>query len=81
MYADVECLIEKIDGYKNNPENSTTTNVGEHIPSRFSMSTISRFKSTGNKHDVCRGKYCMKKLCESFREHAMEIINFKQKKN
>ena len=26
------------DGCKNNPENSTTTKVSEHIPSGFSMS-------------------------------------------
>ena len=40
-YAHLECLIRKIDGCKNNPENSLTTKVGEHIPSGFSMSTIS----------------------------------------
>ena len=27
-----------------------------------------------------RGKDFMKKLCESLREHAKEIINFKKKK-
>ena len=30
IYTDLECL--KIDGCKNNPENSLTTKVGEHIP-------------------------------------------------
>ena len=40
IYADLECLIEKIDGYKNNPQNSFTIKVNEHIPSGFSMSTI-----------------------------------------
>ena len=30
--------------------------VSEHIPSRFSMSTISSFKSIENKHDVYSGK-------------------------
>ena len=44
------------------------------------MSTISSFRSIENKHDVYRGKYCMKKFCESLREHAMKIINFKKKK-
>ena len=33
IYADLECIIEKIDGCKNNPENSFTTKVSEHIPS------------------------------------------------
>ena len=27
IYADLECLIEKIDGSKKTPENSLTTNV------------------------------------------------------
>ena len=32
---DLEYIIEKIDGCKNNPENSPTTKVSEHIPSGF----------------------------------------------
>ena len=44
------------------------------------MSTISLFRSIENEHDVYRGKDCMKKFCESLREHAMKIINFKKKK-
>ena len=27
IYADLECIMEKIDGRKNNPENSYTTKV------------------------------------------------------
>ena len=45
IYADLECIKEKIDGCKNNPENSSTTNVGEHIPSGFLMFTIISVKS------------------------------------
>ena len=79
-YADHESIIEKIDGRKNNPENSSTTKVSKYIPSGFSMSAISSFRSIENKYDVYRGKDCMKKFCESLREHAMKIINFKKKK-
>ena len=32
IYADLECIIERIDGCKNNPGNSSTTKVTEHIP-------------------------------------------------
>ena len=39
MFADLEYLIKKINGYKNNPENSSTRKVYEHIPSEFSMFT------------------------------------------
>ena len=81
IYADLECIIEKIDGCKNNPENSSTTKVSEHIPSGFSMSTISSFRSIENKHDVYRSKDCMKKFCKFLREYTIKIINFKNKKN
>ena len=54
--------MEKIDGYKNNPENSSTTKVSEDILSGFSMSTILSFKSIENKHDVYKGKDCIKNL-------------------
>ena len=60
IQAVFECTIEKIDGCTNNPENSSTTKVTKHIPSGFSTSTISLFRSTENKHDVYRGKDCMK---------------------
>ena len=43
------------------------------------MSAISSFRSIENKHDVYRGKYFMKKFCESLREHTMKIINPKKK--
>ena len=43
IYSDLECLIGKIDECKNNPQNSSTTKVCEHIPAVFSMSTISSF--------------------------------------
>ena len=45
IYVDLESLMEKIDGCKNNPHKLSTTKVSEHIPSGFSVSTISSFKS------------------------------------
>ena len=68
IYADLECLIEKIDGCKNNPKNSSATKVDEHIPSSFSISTIWLFESTENKHDVYGCKDYTKKFRESLRE-------------
>ena len=47
-YAVLECIIEKIDVCKNNPEHSSTTKVGKYKPSGFSMSTISSFKTIEN---------------------------------
>ena len=39
IYADLRSLIKKIDGCANNPEHSSTTKIGEHIPCGYLMST------------------------------------------
>ena len=79
IYEDFECLIEKTVGCKNDPNNSSTTKAGGHIPSG-SMFPISSFKSVENKHDVYRDKDCMKTFRESLREYAMNISILKRKK-
>ena len=79
IYTDLECMIEKIYGCKNNSANPSTRKVSGHIPSDFSMSTISSFRSNKN-NDVYRGKYCMKKFDKSLREHAMKIIILRRRK-
>ena len=38
------------------------------------------FHNIENKDDVYRGKDCMKKFCESLKEHAIKIINFEKTK-
>ena len=81
IFSDLQCLIEKIDGYKNNPEKLSATKVNEHVPLSLSMSTISPFKNIENKHDVYKGKDYIKKFCESLREYPMKVINFKKKKH
>ena len=80
IYADLECIVENIDGCRNDPENSSTTKVRKHIPSGFSISTISSFRSIENRCNMYRGKDCMKKFCEFLREHTMKIINLVKKK-
>ena len=55
----------KIDECANNPEKSSKTNIGKHIPCRFSMLTIWAFDCIENKHTLYRGKVGMKKFCSS----------------
>ena len=76
IYADLDYIIEKSAGCKN--ENSSTTKVIEHIPSDFSMSTILPFR--GIENDVYRGKDCMNRICEFLGRHAIKMINSKKKK-
>ena len=73
-------MIKKLDECKDNPEKSSTTKVGEHVPCRYSMSAVWVFDNIENKDDVYRGKNCMKKFCKSLREHTIKIINFEKKK-
>ena len=44
IYADIESLVRNENGCARNPENSSTTEIGEHIPCQqsilYSMSTI-----------------------------------------
>ena len=50
IFANIESLIEKIDGCGNNSENSSTTKIDEHIPCAYSISTIWAFNNIENKH-------------------------------
>ena len=50
IYPDIKPLIKKLDGYANNPENSSTTKIDEHIPCEYLMSTIWAFDHKENKH-------------------------------
>ena len=65
--ADLQCLIEKTDGCKNNPENPSTAKVGEHISWGFSMFTTLSLTGIENKNNVYGGKECVKKNCEFLR--------------
>ena len=54
--------------------------IGVHIPCIYSMPTIWAFDRIENKFTLYREKDCMKKLCESLREHAKNIIYFEKKR-
>ena len=63
------------DECKLSPKNSSGTKVSKHISSGFSLYTICSFRSIENKHDVYRGKDCIKKFCEFLGKHAIKIIH------
>ena len=79
-YADLECLLEKMNTCYNNPEESSATEINKHTPSGYSLFTHCSFDKTKNKLDYYRGEDCMKKFCKDLREHATKIINYKKKK-
>ena len=79
IYADSECLLEKMSTCHNNPEESSTTEINKHTPSGYSLFTHCSFEKTKNKLDYYRGKDCMKKFYKDLREHTTKIINYEMK--
>ena len=79
IYADLECLLEKMNTCHNNPGKSSTTKINKHTSSRYSLFTHCSFDTTKNKLDYYRGKNCMKSFCLDLREHATKIINCEKK--
>ena len=80
IYADLECLLEKMSTCQNNPNESSTTEINKHIPSGYSLFTHVSFDQSKNKLDYYRGKDCMKKFSKDLRTHATKIINHEKKK-
>ena len=52
----------------------------KHTPSGYSLFPNFSFDETKNKLDCYKGEDCMKRFCKDLREHAMKIINYKEKK-
>ena len=79
IYADLECLLKKIDTCYNNPDLSSTTKINQHIPSGYSIYTNCSFDKANNKLSYYRGEDCMTRFCKNLKDHATKIINFKKK--
>ena len=79
IYADLECLLKKIDTCYNNPDLSSTTKINQHIPSGYSIYTSCSFDKSNNKLSYYRGEDCMKRFCKDLKDHATKIIDFKKK--
>ena len=69
IYADLECLPEKISTCHNDPEKPSTTKVNKETPSSYSLFTHCLFDTIKNKLDYYRCKHCMEKLCKDLKEH------------
>ena len=80
IYADFECLLEKISTCQNNPNKSSTTKINKHTSSGYSIFTHCSFNESKNKLNYYRGDDCMKKFCKDLREHSTKIINYEKKK-
>ena len=80
IYADLECLLEKMSTFINNPNESSTTEINKHTPSGYSIFTHCSFDESKNKLNYYRKDDCMNKFCKDLREQVLKIINYEKKK-
>ena len=79
IYADLECLLKKIDTCSNNSDKSYTEKKAMHKPSGYSLVTCCSFDKSKNEQKYYRGKDCMKIFCKDLKDQAMKIINYEKK--
>ena len=80
IYADLQCLLIKEKSCQNNPNESYTERKAKQEPSGYSLSLVSSFNSKENKHNVYRGRDCIKNFFKGLKELATKIINYEKKK-
>ena len=79
IYADLECLLKKINTCSNNPDKSYTEKKAVHKPSGYSLVTCCSFDKSKNERKYYRGEDCMKMFCKDLKEQAMKITNYEKK--
>ena len=80
IYADLESILEKINGCENDQEKSSTIKVNKHTASGYSLFSHCMFDKTKNRVDYYRSKNCMKNFSLDLREQAERIISYKEAK-
>ena len=72
-------FTKKEQSCQNNSKNCYTEKKAKHEPSGWIMFTKCSFDATKNKLDYNRGKDCIKMLSKKLKDHALKIINYKEK--
>ena len=79
IYADLECLLLKMNTCNNNNNNTYTTAKALHKPSGYSLLTSCSFDKSENKQTYYRERDCMKRFCDDLKEHVTRITNYEMK--
>ena len=79
IYADLECLLSKINTCINNPEKSYTEKKATHRPSGYSLVKCCSFDNSKNEQKYYRGEDCIKIFCKDLKDQTMKIINYEKK--
>ena len=79
IYADIECLLEKIHSCQNNLEKPYTKKKNKHTLFGYSLFTNCSFDATKSKLDCYRGKDCMERFFKDLKEYAIKITDYEKK--
>ena len=67
IYADIECLPQKINSCQNNSKKLYTEKKAVHKPSGYSLVTCCSFDKSKNERKYYRGEDCMKMFCNDLK--------------
>ena len=81
IYADLECLLEKMSTCQNNPNKSSTTKINKHTPSGYSLFTHFSLDESKNKLNYYRGDDCVKKFCKDLKRTFYKNNKLRKEKN
>ena len=79
IYADLECLLLKINTCNNTPNKSYTIAKELHKTSGYFLLKSCSFDKSENKQTYYRGRDCMKRFCDDLKEHVTRIVNYEMK--
>ena len=78
IYADLECLLKKINNCQNNPNKSYTKKKATQRPSGYSLVILCSFEKSLNEQKYYR-EDCVKIFCNDLKDEAMKRINCEKK--
>ena len=79
IYADLECLLIKINTCSNDPDKSHAQKKATHRHSGYPLVTCCSFDKSKNERKYYRGEDCMKMFCKDLKDQVKKIINYEKK--
>ena len=73
MYADFEAILDPIQGPSQDPEESYTEKVNQHIPSGYCIYSKFMYGNVQNPLKLYRGKDCIEKFCDYIKQEAPHV--------
>ena len=73
IYADLECLLKKINTSQNNPDKSYTEKKATHRSSGYSLTTCCSSDNLLNEQKYYRGEDCIKIFGKDLKDQAIKL--------